>query len=1466
MNKYISRGIDYRGHLASRLRELEGFDTLAYELIQNADDAEGVSKISFDITNEALIVENDGKFSDCGKGGEQQECSWQDEKGHMCDFHRFRKVSSEDKRRQEDTTGAFGIGFSVVYQITDQPELISSGRHWIIREWEKEDQRIEVCSGCDQCQKPNLPGTRFIFPWARDKDSELRRSLNLTAVDDSAIRHLFHELDAKLPTAILFLRRIKRIELKRDGKVHKSIERLEEGQSLIICYDQSEEVWHLFTGEFDAQKLRNQYQDKIESKRSSKVTVAIPEEPLKSGLLCSTLPTRHDSGLPFHINADFFTTSNRKDVILDGGYQAEWNRAAIQKAASIIGDKLENLASLVGHEYFWSLIESIKEVNRPPFKVFWDEIKKRLPNSKTVYTLQGEWVYPKEAFLLSKKEDYDAASVLQGLRLRIVHDDLEPYRELLEKEAKVGLLSTQDIIRALEELGLKDRNEKVKGAKIPQFLREPKNLGYLWKIIGHVLKNEPKDSNIRKELAKCSIALTRDRSLHRCDQVYYENRDDVELFEKLGLQLDFLADEAKDWDEIKNLCRKLDANTVIVELKKLTFNEWQPELESLLKWFKRNGEVLKDEKLKEFLSQLPIFPAYQGGLRPLDRLVLPGGFEDPLGVADSIDVTKIDEIEDFLQKLGLQRLSLEEYITQHLPRAFQSAPPPESIKIKKLIEILVKSFEEVSEKAEGILRKLPIIECDDGKFYKPEEAYFPEIPVEVIDLCRPRIIKDREGETRKLYKRLGVNERIRVQDLIDGIRKLTSKPPTVESKRKVQDIWEYLSNELNNYKQDDQNRIKEGLSSLRWLPAQGISNKWLAPNEVYSTLQRNLFSRSGAQFLDIPDEIQKKSKNLLDFLGVKIEPEVRLVVEHLLNSAEGQEEVDSAVYDFLNKHADDSRIQTLEDKPCLLIEVESQKKYVRPNEVFWKKHSLEPFRYTLDQSWEDYGKLLRRLGVREKPDYKDAIEVLREIAQKYGENNSKLDDEAYEVVSACWSMIAEALNNNNSIAEELQSYSDEKIIPDRERLLKPPSWMYIVDRTDLASKFKELEHNFLPRIEDLWRAWHAAGAKILSKSVLSEVQPGEPSEDEVVLQRLRERQLELKRVLDSFRNDILEKEFEELLRVRCYKTDELQVRYRLDNHETNYEKTSAHFQKEKNELYYVLNNGIPPWLEIARELARAICLNEPGPLATCFDTVLAASTREEARDKLDKLGYLALEEKPVQEEVSHEPARLGASSAPKFDKELEEPQVIGEPASVEVIDQAIPSSIEAEPKPEKKPSPFDQPTKHLGSIPRETTPHPPQARRRDQSRFPVYVSLQTESEGKEVYAPRDQEAIEKVEEMAIAKVMEYEQNEGRRPERKQRNYPGYDIESRGASGNILRYIEVKGLADEWGTRGIALTNEQFKNAREKGDKYWLYIVEQATQENSKIYLIQDPANKVNQFFYDDSWKQVAEVVEETQKD
>src|SRR5262249_55792888 len=142
----LSRGIDYLGDLGAKLRDLQGDRTLAYELIQNADDAPTATFISFDITPEALVVDNDSAFSDC-VSVEQPECPWKDapEHGYRCDFHRIRNIASGDKRTEPGTTGAFGIGFITVYQVTDAPEIISAGRHWKLHEERPQDHRIEVC-------------------------------------------------------------------------------------------------------------------------------------------------------------------------------------------------------------------------------------------------------------------------------------------------------------------------------------------------------------------------------------------------------------------------------------------------------------------------------------------------------------------------------------------------------------------------------------------------------------------------------------------------------------------------------------------------------------------------------------------------------------------------------------------------------------------------------------------------------------------------------------------------------------------------------------------------------------------------------------------------------------------------------------------------------------------------------------------------------------------------------------------------------------------------------------------------------------------------------------------------------------------------------------------------------------------------------------------------------------------------
>ena len=76
---------------------------------------------------------------------------------------------------------------------------------------------------------------------------------------------------------------------------------------------------------------------------------------------------------------------------------------------------------------------------------------------------------------------------------------------------------------------------------------------------------------------------------------------------------------------------------------------------------------------------------------------------------------------------------------------------------------------------------------------------------------------------------------------------------------------------------------------------------------------------------------------------------------------------------------------------------------------------------------------------------------------------------------------------------------------------------------------------------------------------------------------------------------------------------------------------------------------------------------------------------------------------------------------------------------------------------------------------------------------------------------------------------------------------------------LIQNAEVKSLSGDWSTRNAAgMTNSQFDLAREMGEEFWLYVVERATSDDYCIYRIQNPANLVNQFLFDDGWHVLTE--------
>ena len=96
-------------------------------------------------------------------------------------------------------------------------------------------------------------------------------------------------------------------------------------------------------------------------------------------------------------------------------------------------------------------------------------------------------------------------------------------------------------------------------------------------------------------------------------------------------------------------------------------------------------------------------------------------------------------------------------------------------------------------------------------------------------------------------------------------------------------------------------------------------------------------------------------------------------------------------------------------------------------------------------------------------------------------------------------------------------------------------------------------------------------------------------------------------------------------------------------------------------------------------------------------------------------------------------------------------------------------------------------------------------------------------------------------------------------ERTPTNNPGFDLTEKGPDGQTVRWVEVKAMKGTLNDRPVTLSRTQFEYAQERGDAYWLYVVESAAiQENARILKIRNPAGRAQNFSFDHGWATVAE--------
>lgn len=118
----------------------------------------------------------------------------------------------------------------------------------------------------------------------------------------------------------------------------------------------------------------------------------------------------------------------------------------------------------------------------------------------------------------------------------------------------------------------------------------------------------------------------------------------------------------------------------------------------------------------------------------------------------------------------------------------------------------------------------------------------------------------------------------------------------------------------------------------------------------------------------------------------------------------------------------------------------------------------------------------------------------------------------------------------------------------------------------------------------------------------------------------------------------------------------------------------------------------------------------------------------------------------------------------------------------------------------------------------------------------------------------DQAERMRIENCAIDQIIGLEPALRRTPE----GNPGFDLFETDSGGRKIRWVEVKSMTGNLQDRPVGLSRTQFDCAREKGDAYWLYVVEHATDPTqTRVLRIQNPVGHARTFTFDHGWRDIA---------
>ncbi len=292
---------------------------------------------------------------------------------------------------------------------------------------------------------------------------------------------------------------------------------------------------------------------------------------------------------------------------------------------------------------------------------------------------------------------------------------------------------------------------------------------------------------------------------------------------------------------------------------------------------------------------------------------------------------------------------------------------------------------------------------------------------------------------------LGIRQSPLARHLVDRMLAIAEKHlPTEDVKRASSEAFYVLCDKYEEW--SDKQAFREALAQLgqaACFPAEGDAEEWYRADSLYAPYRAEAF-RSQANILDFRNTARLKTE-LLEDLGIVINPETALVIKHLQYCVANEVQPHISTYQVLNERAQrsDPLISTLDGSKC--IYVESQKTFVRPNQLYWVPQQLGRYAFTIPGNYESFKPLFDEIGVKAAPDSTDYMDIALDIVGEYYEQSKFLKGPDRAIYDVCLENVAVAYDKQEHVASDFDQIKKAPIVLNLQDQLAHPDEILLQD-------------------------------------------------------------------------------------------------------------------------------------------------------------------------------------------------------------------------------------------------------------------------------------------------------------------------------------------------------------------------------------------------------------------------------------